>query len=125
MHGLQHVATAALHASDIDLECHARHGLDFDNVGRVATIPQLVELNIGYFGVGEAMFGALTGAVRTMRALMDRSRSAGTRSAGNAARRPLVTNCIQYRVFGDAQLICSESNYAEIHDRLQPHPGRR
>ncbi len=124
MHGLQRVATAALHASDIGLECHAGHGLDFDNVGRVAAIPQLVELDIGYFGVGEGIFGVLTGTVRTMRPLMDRSRSAGTRSAGNAARRPLVTNCIQYRDFGDTQLIFNKSNYAENHDRLQPYPGR-
>jgi len=77
-HELQRLATAALHASDIDLECHAGHGLDFANVGRVAAIPQLVELNIGHFLVGEAMFGGLAGAVRTMRDLMDRSRSVGT-----------------------------------------------
>lgn len=75
---LQRLATAALHASDIGLECHAGHGLDFDNVGHVAAIPQLVELNIGHFLVGEAMFGGLAGAVRTMRGLMDRSRSVGT-----------------------------------------------
>lgn len=74
-HELQRLSTAALHATDLGLECHAGHGLDFGNVGRVAAIPQLVELNIGHFLVGEAVFGGLAGAVRTMRGLMDRSRS--------------------------------------------------
>lgn len=77
-HELQRLVTAARHASEIGLECHAGHGLDFGNVGPVAAIPQLVELNIGHFLVGEAVFGGLAGAVRTMRGLMDRSRPAGT-----------------------------------------------
>lgn len=73
----QRLMTAAQYASEIGLECHAGHGLDFGNVGRVAAIPQLVELNIGHFLVGEAVFCGLAGAVRTMRGLMDRARNAG------------------------------------------------
>jgi pyridoxine 5-phosphate synthase len=67
---------AARHAVALGLECHAGHGLDFDNVGAVAAIPELVELNIGHFLVGEAVFGGLGAAVRTMRRLMDLARAA-------------------------------------------------
>jgi pyridoxine 5-phosphate synthase len=74
-HELQRLVAAARHAADIGIECHAGHGLDFANVGPVAAIPQLVELNIGHFLVGEAVFGGLAGAVRTMRGLMDRARA--------------------------------------------------
>jgi pyridoxine 5-phosphate synthase len=65
---------AARHAISVGLECHAGHGLDFGNVGAVAAIPGLVELNIGHFLVGEAVFGGLGGSVRTMRRLMDMAR---------------------------------------------------
>lgn len=71
---LERLRRAARHAVELGLECHAGHGLDFDNVGSVAAIPQLVELNIGHFLVGEAIFGGLGGSVRTMRRLMDRAR---------------------------------------------------
>lgn len=74
-HELQRLVTAARHAADLGLECHAGHGLDFDNVGLVAAIPELVELNIGHFLVGESVFGGLAGAVRTMRRLMDAARA--------------------------------------------------
>jgi pyridoxine 5-phosphate synthase len=66
---------SARHAAALGLECHAGHGLDFDNVGPVAAIPELVELNIGHFLVGEAVFGGLGGSVRTMRRLMDSARA--------------------------------------------------
>lgn len=72
---LGRLKTAARHAAALGLECHAGHGLDFDNVGPVAAIPELVELNIGHFLVGEAVFGGLGGSVRTMRRLMDSARA--------------------------------------------------
>ena len=56
------------------LECHAGHGLGFDTVGPVAAIPTIVELNIGHFLIGEAIFSGLDSAVRRMRALMDKAR---------------------------------------------------
>jgi len=58
----------------IGLECHAGHGLTYDNVGPVAAIPELVELNIGHFLVGEAIFSGLGPAIGRMRTLMDEAR---------------------------------------------------
>ena len=56
------------------IEPHAGHGLTFDNVAPVAAIPQLAELNIGHFLIGEAIFTGLEASVREMRAMMDRAR---------------------------------------------------
>jgi pyridoxine 5-phosphate synthase len=86
---LERLAAAAAHAEEIGLECHAGHGLSFDNVGPVAAIPTIVELNIGHFLVGEAIFGGLGGAVRRMRKLMDEAR-APRRPARAAAGRKTV-----------------------------------
>jgi len=71
---LERLRAAAAHAARIGLECHAGHGLTYDNVGPVAAIANLVELNIGHFLVGEAIFSGLDSAVRRMRALMDTGR---------------------------------------------------
>jgi len=75
---LGRLVKSAACAADLGIECHAGHGLDFDNVAAVAGIPQIVELNIGHFLVGEAVFGGLPGAVRTMRRLMDAARGFGS-----------------------------------------------
>jgi len=56
------------------IEPHAGHGLTFDNVIAVAAIPQLAELNIGHFLIGEAIFTGLDASVRRMRELMDEAR---------------------------------------------------
>ncbi len=56
------------------IEPHAGHGLTFDNVQPVAAIPQIAELNIGHFLVGEAIFTGLDESVRRMRELMDAAR---------------------------------------------------
>ncbi|MHB1219221.1 MAG: pyridoxine 5'-phosphate synthase [Alphaproteobacteria bacterium] len=74
---LKRVEDAALQAERLGLECHAGHGLSYDTVLPIAVIPSLVELNIGHFLVGEAIFGGLEHAIRRMRALMDRARRAG------------------------------------------------
>lgn len=74
---LQRLRVAARHAAEIGLECHAGHGLSFDTVGPVAALPQVVELNIGHFLVGEAAFIGLEAAVRRMRHLMDAARMEG------------------------------------------------
>ena len=58
----------------LNLECHAGHGLDFANVGRIAAIPQVVELNIGHFLIGAALESGLGGAIKTMRQRMDEAR---------------------------------------------------
>ena len=68
-------------ADDAGLEVHAGHGLTFDTVGTVAALPQIVELNIGHFLVGEAIFSGLHSAIRRMRSLMDRARSQASGAA--------------------------------------------
>ena len=53
---------------------HAGHGLTFDTVAAVSRLPQIVELNIGHFLIGEAIFVGLSSAVQRMRVLMDEAR---------------------------------------------------
>ena len=72
---LARIVEAAKIAEAIGLECHAGHGLSFDTVGPIAEIPTVVELNIGHFLIGEAIFGGLDSAIRRMRALMDTARA--------------------------------------------------
>jgi pyridoxine 5-phosphate synthase len=69
------VAGAAL-AKSAGLEVHAGHGLDYDTAETIAALPQIVELNIGYYMIGEALFVGLAETVRAMRAAMDRGRKA-------------------------------------------------
>jgi pyridoxine 5-phosphate synthase len=56
------------------IEPHAGHGLTYDNVAPIAAIPQIAELNIGHFLIGEAIFVGLEESVRRMRAAMDAAR---------------------------------------------------
>jgi pyridoxine 5-phosphate synthase len=72
---LARLVAAAAHAEAIGLECHAGHGLTYDTVSPVAAIPTIVELNIGHFLVGEAIFEGLHAAITRMRAAMDRGRA--------------------------------------------------
>jgi pyridoxine 5-phosphate synthase len=71
---LRRIADAAALAAKNGIEPHAGHGLTFDNVQPVAAIPQISELNIGHFLIGEAIFTGLDASVRRMRALMDEAR---------------------------------------------------
>ena len=71
---LKRIADAAALAAKNGIEPHAGHGLTFDNVVPVAAIPQIAELNIGHFLVGEAIFTGLDESVRKMRELMDDAR---------------------------------------------------
>lgn len=66
---------AAAEAARLGLEVHAGHGIDYETVKPVAAIPQLVELNIGHFLIGEAIFIGLPAAIQRMRALMDEARA--------------------------------------------------
>ena len=72
---LYRIQEAAAHAAAVGLECHAGHGLAFDTVAPIAAIPTIVELNIGHFLIGEAVFAGLEGAIKQMRALMDCARA--------------------------------------------------
>ena len=71
---LRRLSDAAALAAKNGLEVHAGHGLNFKNVQPIAAIPQVAELNIGHFLVGEALFVGLDEAVRRMRGLMDEAR---------------------------------------------------
>ena len=71
---LKRIADCAALAVKNGIEPHAGHGLTFENVAPVAAIPQLTELNIGHFRVGEAIFTGLEHSVRRMRTLMDEAR---------------------------------------------------
>jgi len=71
---LKRIADCAALAVKNGIEPHAGHGLTFDNVIAVAAIPQLAELNIGHFLIGEAIFTGLDASVRRMRELMDEAR---------------------------------------------------
>ncbi len=69
------VVTAAEHGRALGLEVHAGHGLSYDTVQTIARIPELAELNIGHFLIGEAIFVGLEASVRTMRRLIDEARA--------------------------------------------------
>ena len=62
-------------AQSIGLEVHAGHGLDYASAETIAALPQVVELNIGHFLVGEAVFEGLEQSIKLMRAAMDRGRA--------------------------------------------------
>lgn len=69
--------SALAHA--LGLEVHAGHGLTFENVGPIAAMPEVMELNIGHFLIGEAVYQGLGAAIEEMRARMDIARTAATR----------------------------------------------
>lgn len=71
---LKRIADMAALAAKNGIEPHAGHGLTFDNVSPIAAIPQLAELNIGHFLIGEAIFAGLDQSVAKMRELMDLAR---------------------------------------------------
>ena len=71
---LRRIADMAALAAKNGIEPHAGHGLTYDNVQPIAAIPQIAELNIGHYLVGEAVFVGLENAVRKMRELMDEAR---------------------------------------------------
>ncbi len=71
---LARIRKAAKLADSLGVECHGGHGLDFDTVGAIAAIPQMQELNIGHFLIGEAMFSGMDKAIVEMRRLMKKAR---------------------------------------------------
>ena len=66
---------SAAHAAGLGLEVHAGHGIDYETVQAIAAIPEVAELNIGHFLIGEAIFVGLGPAIARMRALMDEARA--------------------------------------------------
>lgn len=71
---LRRISDAAALAARNGIEPHAGHGLTYDNVGPIAAIPQIQELNIGHFLIGEAIFTGLADAIATMRGHMQAAR---------------------------------------------------
>jgi pyridoxine 5-phosphate synthase len=72
----ERIVSGARLAKSGGLEVHAGHGLDYETAERIASLPEIVELNIGHFMVGEAVFVGLAQTVKDMRAAMDRGRAA-------------------------------------------------
>jgi len=81
---LKRLVTGAREAAAFGLEVHAGHGLDYDNVVPVASIPEIVELNIGHYLVGQAIFVGLSNSISRMRALMDGARESLRRGPAEA-----------------------------------------
>jgi len=74
-HEFERIRAAATRAAEIGLECHAGHGLDYATARDIAVLPMIVELNIGHFLIGEAVFVGLRAAVQTMRAVIAEGRA--------------------------------------------------
>jgi pyridoxine 5-phosphate synthase len=72
---LVRIQKAAAYCARLGLECHAGHGLNFENVTPIAAIANVRELNIGHFLIGEAIFVGLKDAIREMRRLMEAARA--------------------------------------------------
>ena len=71
---LKRLTDMAAFADELGLEVHAGHGLTYDCVGPIAALPQVIELNIGHFIIGEAIFKGLGPAIKEMRQIMDAAR---------------------------------------------------
>lgn len=71
---LERLRDVAALTADVGLECHAGHGLTFANVGAVAALPQITELNIGHFLMGESLLMGLPAAIAHMKRLMIEAR---------------------------------------------------
>jgi pyridoxine 5-phosphate synthase len=72
---LERLQAAAELTAELGLECHAGHGLTYDNVGPIAALPQVMELNIGHFLIGEALLVGMGAAVEEMLRLMHECRA--------------------------------------------------
>ena len=72
---LLRLKTAAQHAATAEIECHAGHGLDYNTVSPIAAIPNIEELNIGHFLIGESIFHGLPATIEKMRQLIDTART--------------------------------------------------
>ncbi|MGB0573037.1 MAG: pyridoxine 5'-phosphate synthase [Alphaproteobacteria bacterium] len=80
---LGRIIDAATYGAGLGLQIHAGHGITFDTVAPIAAIPEIVELNIGHFIIGEAIFSGLDSSIWRMRSLMDAAR-AGAQGAASA-----------------------------------------
>jgi pyridoxine 5-phosphate synthase len=74
-HEWRRIVEGAKLAKSLGLEVHAGHGLDYATAETIASLPEIAELNIGHFLIGEAVFTSLAASVKVMRAAMDRGRA--------------------------------------------------
>jgi pyridoxine 5-phosphate synthase len=74
-HEWRRIVEGAKLAKGLGLEVHAGHGLDYATAETIASLPEIAELNIGHFLIGEAVFTSLAASVKVMRAAMDRGRA--------------------------------------------------
>ena len=74
-HEFSRLTAAAAQSQALGLECHAGHGLDYETARLIAALPQVVELNIGHFLIGEAIFVGLAETVKAMRMAMNEGRA--------------------------------------------------
>lgn len=72
---LARISEAAMLAHGAGLEVYAGHGLNYENVGTIAKIPEIAELNIGHFLIGESIFMGLPTAIKKMRQIIDEART--------------------------------------------------
>ena len=72
---LERMREMSAYAHSLGLEVHAGHGLTYDTAAPVAALPEVMELNIGHFLIGEAIFRGLAEAVQEMRRLMHEARA--------------------------------------------------
>ena len=73
-HEFGRLRVAAAQSAALELECHAGHGLDYETARTIAELPQIVELNIGHFLIGDAIFVGLAATVRQMRQAIEDGR---------------------------------------------------
>ncbi|HLL27364.1 MAG TPA: pyridoxine 5'-phosphate synthase [Xanthobacteraceae bacterium] len=71
----ERIRAGARQAAGLGLEVHAGHGLDYATAEKISALPEIVELNIGHFIVGEAIYAGFEPVIRTMRAAMDKGRA--------------------------------------------------
>ena len=71
---LEKIKAAIQTATDLGLECHVGHGLNYQNVEKIAEIKNVAELNIGHFLIGDAVFNGLSESIKKMRCLIDNVR---------------------------------------------------
>ena len=74
-HEFERIRLAALEAASCGIECHAGHGLDYETARLISALPQVIELNIGHFLIGEAIFVGLEATIDAMRAAMEAGRA--------------------------------------------------
>ena len=127
MRELARLTEMAALAPALGLEVHAGHGLTYDNVAPIAALPEVMELNIGHFLIGEAIFIGLDAAIRRMRAAMDAARSLRSVEATGGARMILgIGNDLRNieRIGRDDRAVRRRGSCNRVFTETEQAPGR-